>query len=410
MKTWIKVLIVLAIIAVIAGIGYSVGKNGNQPVPVTTTEPTVTPAEPYEVEVAGVRFIVTPDGVWHQQEPEKDQTPTEEPKPVYPLKVQIDGVEYVIMEEGGTPIRITPTEAPTQVPTEAPTQVPTEAPTQVPTEAPTQVPTEAPTQAPTEVPTQASTSTGGGTGQAPVVVVIIPTQPPMATQVPTEAPTQVPTEAPTQVPTEAPTQVPTEAPTQVPTEAPTQVPTEVPTQVPTEVPTQAPTEVPTEAPTEVPAIVIITPEPPAIDDSAKFAAIQTQLGNMNVANEVLPTYEYGKFYDLYSYIDVSGVNQQKLYDMLKPFVINVVAHSFEFDFNLQGSTPEDTLMLVLESAKDETGRLRLTWNSDHTSRMENVMSQISDIGKANEIILDWLNDVTIANPDNSAERLFVCGN
>ena len=103
------------------------------------------------------------------------------------------------------------------------------------------------------------------------------TEPPIAT----EAPTQAPTAEPTAVPTEAPTAVPTEAPTPEPTPEPTAVPTETPTPVPTAEPTPVPTEKPTETPTAAPTEAVLIPQDPeAVYQSAANmaeAALQNQL-------------------------------------------------------------------------------------------------------------------------------------
>ena len=331
------------------------------------TTPTEEPKEEYPkfVTIDGVEYVQWAEGEEYVRKypeapaditPEPETVATEEPVQVYPLTVVVDGITYIIPEEGAEPVRITPTEAPTQEITVLPTIEPEVIQTVEPT-------------------------------KQPVIIQVVPhSEPPMVTA--TQTPTQAPTEAPTQVPTEAPTQVPTEAPTQVPTEVPTQVPTEAPTEVPTVVP-------------------VIPTEPPMAGE--KLETVKAQVINKaSVAGEVLPTYDYGKTWDLYSYIDVSGIPADQLYGMLRPWFENVIAHSFQFDFSFVGNTSEDTLLLVLETAKADNGMLRLTWNGDNTAAMQRIFAGITNYDAANQIMLNWLNDVTVANPENTAERLFVC--
>ena len=138
------------------------------------------------------------------------------------------------------------------------TDVPTEAPTAEPTEAPTAEPTEAPTAAPTDEPTAEPTEepTAEPTEEPVIEATAEPTEEP--TEAPTDEPTAVPVDEATEAPTEEPTEVPTDEPTAEPTDDPTAEPTEEPTAAPTEPPTEAPTEIPTETPTPAPTE---TPEP-----------------------------------------------------------------------------------------------------------------------------------------------------
>ncbi len=219
----------------------------------------------------------------------------------------------------------------------------------------------------------------------------------------TQAPTATPwiitaTSEPTQVPTATPWIITaTSEPTQEPTATPWVITaTPEPTMVP---PTPKPTDVPpTPKPTDVPPKPTATNVPP----SGNINSLKRELSRANVSNEVMPTYDLGKAYDFLRYVDIDGVSQGEVYDVLSDFFINCVAHSFEFSFG------SGSLSQTLESAKGSSGRLRLTYNKSNTSLMSNLIYGIGDKIEANKVMINWLNDVTVLNPSNTNERLFVC--
>lgn len=106
-------------------------------------------------------------------------------------------------------------------------------------------------------------------------------------------------------------------------------------------------------------------------------------------------------------MDTSGVDQHVLYtEVLKPFFINVVAHSFEFDFNASGGNTEARLEHVLDSSTAK-GSLTVTYDANNTLLMSQLLDGIQDETFANDIMMSWLNANTVPNPNNPNERLFL---
>ena len=337
------------------------GEPTQQPGQQPTEQPaTETPAEPYETVFGGVRFLVTPDGVWHEIEEEKNveqpdesatQQPTEAPAtetpattepttPPEPYEVEVGGIKFLVTPDGVWH-EIPATEVPaTEVPA---TEVPATAePTQQPTEAPaTEVPaTVEPTQQPTD---------------PPAIIVVTPTDPPVvsATEVPA---TQQPI-------------------TQEPTQPPVQ-----------------------------PPVTGLTPE-----QQTALNNVQTQIYAASAAGEVLPDFDVTGSEDLWAYLpNVDYIPANALYSVLRPYFVDVVAHSFNFVFSeAEGQDAETGLLIVLESAQAGNGRLRLANDSANAEKMAALLDKC-DPTVASYIMLEWLNEHTVQNPENPAERLFLC--
>jgi hypothetical protein len=415
-NNWKVAFIVLILLLGIAAVIFLANSNNNTKNTTDQPAPVVTEAAQQPTEEPKQEATQAPT---EEPKVEATQAPTEEPKveateaptaePItYPYYFTDNaGTKYVIVA-AGAPASIVPTEAPA---TEQPTEEPTVAPTAEPTAEPTKEPITYPYYFTDNAGTQYVIVAEGAPAS------IVPTEAP-ATVEPTIVPTTVPTVEPTVEPTATPEQVyvvvipKTEPPTVetastpipvvvtvVPTEEPATVaPTEIPTPVVTEVPTTVPTTVPTEVPTQQ----------PAVDEAQKIEALKTELGKTSIAGEVLPTYDYGKTYDLYGYADVQIVNGTALFTLLRPYFEDVIGHSFAFDFTVVGSTPEDTLYLVLESGKASNGMLKLRHIPENTEAMKTVLANVTNLEVAGQILRNWLYDVTIANPENANERLFVC--
>ena len=221
-------------------------------------------------------------------------------------------------------------------------------------------------------------------------VVITATPIPTATPVVITA-TPVPTATYVPVPT-ATLVLSTPKPTAQVTVSPT--PTLAPTPTPTLVPTKEPTPVPTATPTSDPG-------------PANLENINKQLGNISVSNEILPLAGGNKTRDFYNIIDLNRVNQDNLYISLKKLFVNCIAHSIDIKFSYEGSA-ESRLLTSLNSAVCPTcGRLIMTYKTENTSEMSNLMKQITDIKYANQIMLDFLQEHTTSNPSNMNERLTI---
>lgn len=122
---------------------------------------------------------------------------------------------------------------------------------------------------------------------------------------------------------------------------------------------------------------------------------------------MLPSYSDGKARDFYASIRLEAVDQAELYKALKECFTNVIAHSIDMQFSYEGSA-EDRLNNSLRSAVcGSCGRLRLTYNTNNTSEMAYLLSQIQNTGRANEIMLNFLQEYTCINSANSNERLLL---
>lgn len=224
---------------------------------------------------------------------------------------------------------------------------------------------------------------------------------------PTTTPTMMPKATPTVVPTTPPiiiyvTPIPTATPTMEPiiiylTPEPTAIPTKRPTPIPTLKPTPTPTPIVTVAPTKNPG-----------PDNLK--KIQKELKKMKISNEILPDIGGTKkrdFYNTISYFEMSGINEYELYNVLKDVFVNCIAHSVDISFSYEGSA-ENRLQNSLNSAIcNNCGRVRMTYKKENTSEMSYLMSQISDVNYANQIMLNFIQENTAANAGNSNERLTI---
>ena len=225
------------------------------------------------------------------------------------------------------------------------------------------------------------------------------------TTAPTSTPTPSPTPTPTPSPTPTPTPTPTPSPTPTPTPSPTPTPTPSPTPTPTPTPSPTPTPTPSSTPTPTP-----TPTPTVNPGPANLEKVKEQLKKANVANEILPNKGGNKNRDFISNIDTQWIDSNDLFTTLRNFFVDVVAHSFDITFSYEG-TPQDRLRNSLNSAVcTNCGRLKMTYDTSHTSEMNYLLSQIDNIDEANRIMLDFLQEHTAMNPNNLNERWFiVCG-
>lgn len=261
------------------------------------------------------------------------------------------------------------------------------------------VTTSMPTATPTPIPWPTATLVPTAT---PVPMVTpIPIWWPTATPVPTA--TLVPTATPILIWWPTATPVPTATPTPIPWPTATPVPTATLVPTPTPTPTSTPIPTPTSTPTPTP-----TPKPTVNPGVVNLEKIRDQLTKMNVANEIIPDTS-GKRWDLYQYIDTNYVEPYALYDSLKNIFVNCIAHSVEITFSYDGNA-EDRLQRSLQSAKcDLCGNLKMTYNSANTSEMGYLMSQITDVNRANYIMLDFLYEHTAIIHEPSQRLTIICG-
>lgn len=235
--------------------------------------------------------------------------------------------------------------------------------------------------APTAMPTATLDSTATATPTIPSITIVI------VTPVPTETPTQVPE-----------TQVPTETP--VVTPEPTVVPTEVPTAEPTA------TVIPTVAPTTPPVTQV--PE----DTEKKYATVEEEMRKLTIMEGIYPDYSSAPSYDLYSYIDVNGLDQARLFKIMrKPFESGIAQWT---DMKFTSSSAIDMLSFALNSSICEyCGRIKISKVPTDSSQITAIFDEIERSGDqetANRILLDYLYRYTRQNPDNYSERLVIACN
>lgn len=235
--------------------------------------------------------------------------------------------------------------------------------------------------APTAMPTATLDSTATATPTIPSITIVI------VTPVPTETPTQVPE-----------TQVPTETP--VVTPEPTAVPTEVPTAEPTA------TVIPTVAPTTPPVTQV--PE----DTEKKYATVDEELRKLTIMEGIYPDYSSAPSYDLYTYIDVNGLDQARLFKIMrKPFESGIAQWT---DMKFTSGSAIDMLSFALNSSICEyCGRIKITESPANLSQITAIFDAIEKNGNqetANRILLDYLYKYTRQNPNNPTERLIISCN
>lgn len=247
------------------------------------------------------------------------------------------------------------------------------------------------------------------------IVTPVPTQTPVlveiVTPVPTETVTVTATPTPTQVPeTPVPTETPvvTPEPTAIPTDEPTTVPTT--TVIPTEVPTVVPTAIPTEVPTVAPTTPQITPIPEDVEK--KYTAVEDELLKLTIMGGIYPDYSSMPSYDLYNYIDVSGLDQSRLFEIIrKPFEGGVTQWT---EMKFSSGSAIDMLSFALNSSICENcGRIKISDAPTDSSQITAIFDEIERSGDqeaANRILLDYLYKYTRQNPNNPTERLIISCN
>ena len=244
--------------------------------------------------------------------------------------------------------------------------------------------------------------------------VVVPTATPTATLVPTATPTPtitpitivivtpVPTNTP--IPTEVPTATPTPIPTEVPTATPTLVPTEVPTATPSPIPTEVPTATPTVEPTATPQITAVPEE--------KYTSIDRELSKITIMGGIYPDYSSKQSYDLYNYFDINGLDQSRLFEIIrKPFESGIAQWT---DMKFTSGSAIDMLSFALNSSICENcGRIKISESPVNLSQITAIFDAIEKNGNqevANRILLDYLYKYTRQNPNNPTERLIISCN
>lgn len=244
--------------------------------------------------------------------------------------------------------------------------------------------------------------------------VVVPTATPTATLAPTVTPT--PTTTPitivivTPVPTNTP--IPTEVPTATPTPIPTEVPTVTPTSVPTEVPTATPSPIPAEVPTAIPTVEpTATLQIPAVPEE-KYISVDRELSKITIMEGIYPDYSSKQSYDLYNYFDINGLDQSRLFEIIrKPFESGIAQW---IDMKFASGSAIDVLTNALNSSICENcGRIKISKVPTDSSQITAIFDEIERSGDqetANRILLDYLYRYTRQNPDNYSERLVIACN
>lgn len=183
----------------------------------------------------------------------------------------------------------------------------------------------------------------------------------------------------------------------------TSVPTAPPTVTPTATP--MPTATFTSSPTATPA-----PTSFSYNENSLNSVIY-QLERLNIENEIFDEYNVEKTYDFYNYISLENIDQVKLFEYLKKFYIDVIAHSFEFDFSTpsSGESISVTIKTCLTSAYCPfCGNLKCGYYRENNIKMETLLNSVNlqNVEAANAELLYFLYENTIEG--NYSERHFVC--
>ena len=232
--------------------------------------------------------------------------------------------------------------------------------------------------------------------------VVVPTATPTAALVPTVTPTPTTTSITIVIVTPVPTNTP--IPTEVPTATPTLVPTEVPTATPTLVPTEVPTATPTVEPTATPQITAVPEE--------KYTSIDRELSKITIMGGIYPDYSSKQSYDLYNYFDINGLDQSRLFEIIrKPFESGIAQWT---DMKFTSGSAIDMLSFALNSSICENcGRIKISESPVNLSQITAIFDAIERNGNqevANRILLDYLYKYTRQNPNNPTERLIISCN
>lgn len=232
--------------------------------------------------------------------------------------------------------------------------------------------------------------------------VVVPTATPTATLVPTVTPTPTTTSITIVIVTPVPTNTP--IPTEVPAATPTLVPTEVPTATPSPIPTEVPTATPTVEPTATPQITAVSEE--------KYTSIDRELSKITIMGGIYPDYSSKQSYDLYNYFDINGLDQSRLFEIIrKPFESGIAQWT---DMKFTSGSAIDMLSFALNSSICENcGRIKISESPANLSQITAIFDAIEKNGNqeaANRILLDYLYRYTGQNPDNYSERLIIACN
>lgn len=236
-----------------------------------------------------------------------------------------------------------------------------------------------------------------------VIVVLLVTgkvQKTNSVVVPTATPTA--TLAPTATPTPTTTPITIVIVTPVPTNTP--IPTEVPTATPSPIPTEVPTATPTVEPTATPQITAVPEE--------KYTSVDRELSKITIMGGIYPDYSSKQSYDLYNYFDINGLDQSRLFEIIrKPFESGIAQW---IDMKFASGSAIDVLTNALNSSICENcGRIKISKVPTDSSQITAIFDEIERSGDqetANRILLDYLYRYTRQNPDNYSERLVIACN
>ena len=220
--------------------------------------------------------------------------------------------------------------------------------------------------------------------------VVVPTATPTAALVPTVTPTPTTTSITIVIVTPVPTNTP--------------IPTEVPTATPSPIPTEVPTATPTVEPTATPQITAVPEE--------KYTSIDRELSKITIMGGIYPDYSSKQSYDLYNYFDINGLDQSRLFEIIrKPYESGIAQWT---DMKFTSGSAIDMLSFALNSSICENcGRIKISESPVNLSQITAIFDAIERNGNqevANRILLDYLYKYTRQNPNNPTERLIISCN
>lgn len=143
-------------------------------------------------------------------------------------------------------------------------------------------------------------------------------------------------------------------------------------------------------------------------DELALNSVIAELDKMNVNNEIFDEYDFDRKYDFYDQVSLENINQLELFKVLRSFYIDVIAHSFEFTFLSQDSTPVGINSVLQTACCGSCGRLKCVHQRENDGQMEILLNNVaaSNVEAVNEELLKFFYENTINF--SYSERHFLC--
>ena len=205
------------------------------------------------------------------------------------------------------------------------------------------------------------------------------------------------------------------------TEMPIQV-SEISTFTESPVITPEPTAVPIKELTSEFTAMAVTSEVPKLfptttlileDTEKKYKTVENELSKITIMGGIYPDYNSVPAYDLYNYIDVSGLEQARLFEIVRKPYESGIAQWININFATEDSAIDRLSFALNSSICGKCGRVKIVEAPTNLSQITAIFDEIEQDGTqeaANRFLLDYLYKYTRQNPDNPYERLIISCN